>query len=195
MARDQSWRLTAELSEGALDDVVSQVRRQDVDAADWPLPSDVVVTHDGNTLYAYAAVEASIKAAKQEVGALPHQATIIISHWDEQLDEWVQVDPPLTGQADKREQTGERAAEQVETRTMVASAGKQVRGEIEEVMHEVAANLHLQLSVTEHRHLLTCQVLFEVTGPRRKLDEFASGLNAYELATMRTERAVMMSPL
>jgi hypothetical protein len=38
-------------------------------------------------------------------------------------------------------------------------------------------------------------VAFSVTGPRRKIDEFAEGLRAEELATMRTERGVMLSPL
>lgn len=194
MATSQSWRLRAELSDGALDEAVGKVR-QDVDAADWPLPADVVVTHDGNTLFAYAASEASIKAAKKEVEALPHRAEIVISHWDMQVGDWVQSDPAPSGQTGQREQTDERSAEAEETRTMVASAGRLVRAEIEEVMHEAAADLHLQLSITEHRHLLTCQVLFQVTGPRRKLDKFAADLNAYELATMRTEAVVMMSPL
>jgi hypothetical protein len=49
--------------------------------------------------------------------------------------------------------------------------------------------------VIEHPHLLTIQVAFTVTGSKRKIDEFADGLRAEELATMRAERAVMMSPL
>jgi hypothetical protein len=51
--------------------------------------------------------------------------------------------------------------------------------------------------VRHHRapHLLTTQVAFTVTGPKRKVDEFAQGLRAEELATMPTERAVMLSPL
>lgn len=192
---EQSWRLTAELSEGALEGAVAQVRRPDVDAADWPLPADVVVTHDGNALVAYAASEASIRAVRGELEALPHQTTPVISHWDQDLGDWRQVDPPATGQAVQPEQSREQDEEGIETRTMVASAGRQVRGEIEEVMHEAAANLHLRLSVTEHPHLLTTQVLFQVTGPKAQIDRFAADLNAYELATMRTERAVMMSPL
>ncbi len=192
---DQGWRLRAELSAGALDDAVAKVRRPDVDAADWPLPADVVVTHDGNTLFAYAASEASITAARREVEALPHQSSILVSHWDGSLGEWIQVDPPLSGEPETREQIRREDDAKIETRTLVATAGRQVRAEIEVVMHETAANLHLQLSVTEHRHLLTCQVLFEVTGPKGKIDEFAEGLHAYEMATMRTERMVMMSPL
>jgi hypothetical protein len=191
--QEQSWRLKAQLKGGALEELAARVQGPDVDATEWLLPSDVVVTHDGNALFAYAASERSIQLARKAVEALPHQATILISHWDEQLDDWLQVDPPPAGQT--KQHADQRAAGSVETRTMVASAGRLVRREIEEVMHETAANLDLQLTVTEHRHLLTCQVLFQVTGPKRKIDEFAEGLKAYELATMRTELAVMMSPL
>lgn len=196
MAAEQSWRLKAELRKGTLNDVVAHVHRNETpDAADAPLPPDVVVTHDGSTLWAYAASEASIESARKEVEALPHQATVVISHWDQRLDDWVQVDPALSGQAKQRQEAHERSAERPETRTMVASAGRLVRSEIEQTMRECADTLHLELSITEHPHLLSCQVLFEVTGQRHEIDEFSEGLNAFELATMRTERAVMMSPL
>jgi hypothetical protein len=36
---------------------------------------------------------------------------------------------------------------------------------------------------------------FEVTGQRHKIDELAADLNAEEMATIRAERAVMLSPL
>jgi len=55
--------------------------------------------------------------------------------------------------------------------------------------------LGLECKLVEHPHLLTTQVAFTVTGHKRKIDEFAQGLKAEELATMRTERAVMLSPL
>ncbi len=61
-------------------------------------------------------------------------------------------------------------------------------------MLEWAEKLGLKCEVM-HPHLLTAQVAFTVTGPKRKVDEFAEGLRAEELATMRTERAVMMGPL
>jgi hypothetical protein len=58
-----------------------------------------------------------------------------------------------------------------------------------------AQELGLDYEVIEHPHMLTTQVAFTVTGSKRKIDEFAQGLRAEELATMRTERGVMMSPL
>ena len=78
---------------------------------------------------------------------------------------------------------------------MVASSGRMVRAEVEQTMREWADKLGLQCETIEHPHLLTTQLAFTVTGPKRKVDEFAQGLRAEELATMRTERMVMMSPL
>jgi hypothetical protein len=53
----------------------------------------------------------------------------------------------------------------------------------------------LECAIIEHPHLLTTQVAFTVTGPKRKIDEFSRGLTAEEWATIRTERTVMLSPL
>jgi hypothetical protein len=78
---------------------------------------------------------------------------------------------------------------------MVASTGKLIRAEVEQTMRGWAEKLGLKCDVIEHPHLLTTQVAFTVNGPKRKIDEFAEGLRAEELATMRTERAVMLSPL
>ncbi len=204
MEEQQNWRLratpTTAAGGGALEGVIGRVRRADVAGElGGGLPHDVVVTHDGQTVFAYAATEdalkgarASIEAALQRDGA---KASIVVSHWSDEVDEWLQVDPPLTGQAEQQEAEAERDAAAVETRTLIASAGRGVRAEVEQTMRESADTLKLELTITEHPHLLTCQVLFEVTGERRKLDEFAASLNAVELATIRTERMVMMSPL
>jgi hypothetical protein len=83
----------------------------------------------------------------------------------------------------------------VETRTMVASAGKLIRATFDQSMLDWAERLGLQCELIEHPHLLTTQVAFTVTGPKRKIDEFAEGLKAEELATMRAERGVMLSSL
>jgi hypothetical protein len=49
--------------------------------------------------------------------------------------------------------------------------------------------------VEEHPHLLTTQVGFTVTGPTRKIEEFASALNAEGVATLRMDWAVLLSPI
>jgi hypothetical protein len=62
-------------------------------------------------------------------------------------------------------------------------------------MRSYADQLGLQCEVVEHPHLLTTQVAFTVTGPRRRIDEFAAALRGEEVATMRAEREVILSPL
>jgi hypothetical protein len=163
------------------------------------IPHDVVLTHDGSLLFAYAADETVLTATRRAIeGVLAQEnikVSIYISHWDDALDAWRQIDPPSTGSERVREEATVRDAEAVETRTLVASSGKMIRAEFEQSMLAWAQQLGVQCETLEHPHLLTTQIGFTVTGPRRKLDEFASGLKAEEAATIRAERAVMLSPL
>jgi hypothetical protein len=83
-----------------------------------------------------------------------------------------------------------------DSRTLVATVGREVREEFEQSMRNWADELGIRCEIIEqHPHLLNEQVAFTITGPARKLDEFAGGLAAEERATIRTERAVMLSPL
>jgi len=163
------------------------------------IPHDVVLTHDGRLLFAYAADQETITATRRALeSVLSHdeiKASIYISHWDDALDAWRQIDPPSSGGERVREEAAVRDAETIETRTLVASSGKMIRAEFEQSMLAWAQRLGVQCETLEHPHLLTTQIGFTVTGPRRKLDEFAEGLQAEEAATIRTERAVMLSPL
>jgi hypothetical protein len=204
VSEGQDWRLKAELDAedrgSTLDHLLGQVRGHDVvEEVGEAVPHDVAITHDGKLLFAYAATQDSLATARLAIEAVLRRddvnASIFVSHWDERFDEWLQVDPPLTGKAKDAEEASERDAEKVESRTMVASTGKVIRSEVEQTMREWADKLDLRCEVIEHPHLLTTQVAFTVTGPKRKIDEFAEGLRAEELATMRTERAVMLSPL
>ncbi len=204
MSEDQGWRLKAELdaadTRGALDHLLGRVRGPDVvHDVGAAVAHDVVVTHDGRQLFAYAATEPALTAARAAIEGVLRKdgvkASICISHWDERLDEWRQTDPPLTVDEKRIDEAAERDAEALETRTMVASAGKLVRATFDQSMLEWAQKLGLQCELIEHPHLLATQVAFTVTGPKRKIDEFAEGLKAEEVATMRAERAVMLSPL
>jgi hypothetical protein len=204
VSEDKDWRLKAELDDGAtqgwLDDLLGRLRGpsvvQEVGAA---VGHDVVITHDGELLFAYAETKLALAEARTAIEGVLRQdgvnASICVSHWDDQLDNWRQIDPPLTGEAKQTEDAVVRDAEAVETRSMVASSGKLIRAEFEQSMCGWAEKLGLDCKLVEHPHLLTTQVAFTVTGHKRKIDEFAQGLKAEELATMRTERAVMMSPL
>jgi hypothetical protein len=204
-AAEQDWRLTAELDlrgdgGGTLHALVTRVRGPDVASQIEPaVPHDVVITHDGKLLFAYAADEATLIAARSAIAGVLQRdgitAAIRIGHWDELLDEWRQTDPPPSAEQTLLAEAGERDAEAVETRTLVASSGKMIRAEFERTMNSWADKLGLDCKLVEHPHLLRTQIGFTVTGPKFKIDEFARGLQAEEWATIRAENTVMLSPL
>jgi len=200
----QDWRLRVELDAGdvrrSLDDLVGRFRGSTiVKGVQAGMPHDIVITHDGRLLFAYAVDEATLKTARSAIESVLRrdgvQASVHVSHWDDELDDWRQTDPPAAAQAKRVEDAVHRDAEAIETRTIVASSGKLIRAEFEQSMLEWADKLGVECKVVEHPHLLTTQLGFTITGPKRKLDEFSQGLNAEERATIRTETAVMLSPL
>jgi hypothetical protein len=205
VAEDQDWRLQVELdvedSRSALDRLVGRVREPDVvgEVEQAVSHDDVAITHDGKLLFAYAASEATLASARATIEDILRrdgvEARIRVSHWDEELDAWRQTDPPPTDQQVRTEEAVEREGERIETRTMIASSGKLVRDSFEQTMSDWARRLGVECAIVEHPHLLTTQVAFTVTGPKRKIEEFAQGLNAEGTATMRSERAVIFSPL
>jgi hypothetical protein len=198
---EQDWRLTARLDSagdpGTLEQLVARARDpkvvRDVEAA---VLEDVVITHDGTLLFAYAATDATLAAARSAIEGVLLQdgvrASISVSRWDDALDTWRQTDPPPSGEA---EQAAERDAEAPDSRALVVKVGKEIRAGFEQSMLAWAEQLGLSCTIVEHPHLLTTQVGFTVAGPKRKVDEFADGLRAEERATIRTERTVMASPL
>ena len=203
MSEDEDWRLTAELDaadkRGALDRLLGRVRGPDiVEEIEEALPHDVVITHDGKMLFAYAAGEDAIRAARRLIEQVLQRdgidAKIVVSHWDEELDEWRQVDPPLTAEQERSEAAAELDAEAVETRTLVASAGNLIRSSFEQSLMDWAEKQGLKVTVAEHPHLLTTQVLFKVTGPKRKIEEFERALRAEGTAFVRAEAILTASP-
>jgi hypothetical protein len=203
-SQEQDWRLEAELDVPdpgrALHELVGRMRGSAVvKEIEATVPRDVVITHDGKLLFAYAAQEATLTAARSAIeGVLDRdgvKASVRISRWDDELDQWRQTDPPASAQESVREDAARRDAEAIETRTMVVSSGKEIRSGFELSMRDWADKLGLECEIIEHPHLLTTQLAFTVTGPKRKIDEFSQGLAAEERATIRTETVVMMSPL
>ena len=201
---EDDWRLTAELDtadrRGALDGLLARLREPDVvEEIEAELPPDVVISHNGNLLFAYAASEDAIRAAREAIERVLQRdgigARIVLSHWDEDRDEWMQVDPPPSPEELRSEQQREVDADAIETRTLVASAGKLVRASFEQSLLDWANKLGLDVKITEHPHLLTTQVLFTVTGPRRKIDEFARALKAEGATMLRSDATLMLSPL
>jgi hypothetical protein len=203
-AGEKDWRMQAELvmaePGGALHGLITGLRDPDVvKEAETMVPHDVVITHDGKLLFAYAADEATITAARSAIeGVLSRDgigASVRVSHWDEELEKWRQTDPPLSAEEQQHEAVAERDANLPETRTLVVSSGRMIRAEFEQSIREWAEKLELECSIVEHPHLLSTQLAFTVSGPKHKVDEFARGLRAEEWATIRAEGGVMLSPL
>ncbi len=201
---EQDWRLEAELdvgeTRGALHSVVERLRSPNlVKEVKATVPHDVVITHDGKLLFAYAVSEASLASARSAIENVLRndgiKASLRVSHWDNELDDWHQTDPPATAQEKLTEEAAYRDADAIETRTVVATSGKLVRAGFEQTMRRWADELGVECKIIEHPHLLTTQVAFTVTGPKRKVDEFSQGLIAEGWAYVRTDRAVMLSPL
>ncbi len=150
-------------------------------------------------MFVYAGKRADLDTARSAIeSALRNDGltgAICISHWDHELDEWRQIDPPPAEPEQQTRDGARRDAEAVVTRTLVVSSGKLIRAELEQTMLAWAQELGVDCEIVEHPHLLTTQVGFTVTGPRRKVDEFSQGLRAEERATIRTDTSVMLSPL
>jgi hypothetical protein len=202
---EKDWRLQAALEiddpKPSLGGLLQRLRggRDVIGEIESHAPHDVVITHDGKLLFAYAASEPALAAARAAVEAALHAdgvaAAISVSHWDDRLDDWRQTDPPLSETERQALERTDRAAAAIETRSLVASVGREIRTEFERSLQIAASELGIECELVERPHLLTTQVAFTVTGPRRKIDEFVAGLHAEEHATIRTEYGVMASPL
>jgi hypothetical protein len=198
MTEDSDWRLQGRV-EGLEDPapVLSLIHRHqhsrllgDVDAA---VSERVVITHDGEQLFAYAPDRDAIEAARTAIeAALAGDGASIrltLSHWDPGSDEWVDPDAPAAA-APKGS-----AADSEQTRTLVALVGREIRSEFERSLQIYAQEIGVRCEVSEHPHLLSVQAAFTISGPAHKLDEFAAALAAEERRTIRTEETVMASPL
>jgi hypothetical protein len=200
---DRDWRLSGELDgqrqgHGVLHGFVERMRDPAVlGEARAAVGEDVVITHDGNRLFAYAGGRRAIEDARAALQAVLARdglaATLTLTHFSPELDDWVDPDAPPTAAPDAAVTTAN--SRERDSRTLVACVGKMIREDFEQSMRTWADQLGLRCEIVEHPHLLSTQVAFTVTGPPRKLDEFAAGLGAEERATIRTERTVMLSPL
>jgi hypothetical protein len=202
-ADDQDWRLQLDLDEPVdLDRLVGRVRG-DADEFERDtrstLSEDVVLTHDGSKFFAYAPSETSIDGARDAIESVlrneQRQATIRLSHWDEDLRTWHQIDPPLTPTEEEQarlsaeEHIREESAEAAkpETRTVVSVVGKLVRKSFEHQMLEYAKSLGLECVIVEHPHLLSTQVAFRVTGPTSDVEAFVAYVNVQASAGTRMD--------
>lgn len=205
-ADDRDWRLKAQLLttdvHRSLHAILERLRGDSdlLEEIKTAAPQEIVITHDGEQLFAYAASQQALEAARGAIESVLSreniEASITVSHWDDGHDRWLQTDPPLSPEGALAEQDQESREDAVETRTLVAHSGRMVRAEFEQTMRECAERLGLECNIIEqHPHLLTLQVGFTVTGSKRKVDEFARALEAEGWAYVRAETGVMAGPL
>jgi hypothetical protein len=203
MSRDQDWRLRLDLDESTdLDGLLSRVRDRPEDLegkARAVLSDDVVLTHDGDTFFAYAANEKAIDNARDAIKWVlrdeRRSGAIRVSHWDEDLRAWRQIDPPLTPAQEEQLQqanavdSGRATAPDAEseTRTVMSVTGKLIRKSFERQMLAFAQELGLQCVIVEHPHLLTTQVAFNLTGPSNGVDQFDQYLKSEAKATIKLD--------
>jgi hypothetical protein len=200
----EDWRLQAELElerpGGVVRDLIGRFRDpgvvKDVQAE---VPHDVVLSHDGELFFAYAPSREILDATREAIeGVLARdgvEARITVSHWDEETDRWRQVEPPPSAEQERAQESAGARDTAIETRTMVASSGNIVRTEFEQTMLAGARRLGLECNVVEHPRFLTTQIAFTVTGPRRKIDEFAQDLRSEGVAMLRTDEWLVASPI
>ena len=166
-------------------------------AAEGPtVGEDVVVTHDGDKLFAYASGRRALDDARAALEAALGRKDLAAEI----------VDRPLGGKA-RALAPGRAAARQrcqgpsvrraggghAGHRTLVASAGRFVQEEFEQTMVAAANRLELAYKFVEHRHLLTTQVAFTVTGPRHAVAEFERELRATARTTVRCQEEIGFS--
>jgi hypothetical protein len=198
MSAEDDWRLSGHVEglDANPEPVLSLIHRHrqskllsDLDAA---VSERVVITHDGERLFAYAPDREAIEAARGAIEAALSgdgaHVKLALSHWDTSVDEWVDPDAPVATPSSS-------PVEGEQSRTLVTLLGREIRSEFERSLQSYASELGIACTIAEHPHLLSSQVSFTIVGTPRKLDEFAAGLAAEERQTIRTERAVMMSPL
>jgi hypothetical protein len=202
---EKDWRLQVALQlddpKPALGGLLTRLRGESpaIGAIEASVANDIVITHDGELLFAYAASESALDGARASIEAALHDqqldATISVSHWDDDLFDWRQVDPPLGDSQERAREHSDHTAMASETRTVVASVGREIRTDFERSLQISASELGVECAIAEHPHLLTTQVAFTVTGPHRKVEQFVAGLQAEERTTIRIGRSVMVSPL
>jgi hypothetical protein len=191
----QDWRLEVAV-EGA-HKLHSQLQHDDA------LGAGVVLSYDDDTLFAYAPTRAAIETARHAIEARLDgtPASVTLSHWDDDLGDggdWWRVDPPHTpAEAERmraeheagaaRERAEQEADERVETRTVVITSGRVVRGWFESTVADEAREQGVELEIVEHPHLLTTQIAFTLTGPTSKVESVITDLRARAFETTRFE--------
>ena len=175
MAADQDWRLRVDLADAP--GVHLRLRgagrlEHEVEPA---VADDVVLSHDDDTVFAYAstsdAIEEVRRAVEQQLSQGDVRATVHVDHWDDGSSSWL---APGAAPAAPAAPTQDA----VVTRTYAETSGKLVRNWFETVIADEARERGVALSIVEHPHLLTTQIAFTLTGPASAVDAVIGTIRA-----------------
>jgi len=202
MADDQDWRLRADISDAqGLAGRLREARHFDRELEPLISP-DVVLSADGEVLFAYAntreAIDETATALRHQLAQESREATLAIWHWDNEGSDWHQVDPPpdpaevgREHRDDAEEEAREQADASVETRTVAFTAGKMARNWFETAAADEARELGVALSIVEHPHLLSTQIVFTLTGPTGRVEQVIADMQERAGAATRLETAYL----
>jgi len=201
MSDDQDWRLRVALADAAgLHERLRGAHHFERELEPLLAP-DVVLSYNEDTLFAYANSEAAIaevrRAVEHQLSSEGTGGAITVAHWDDDLGDlgdWHQIDPPeapstVTLEQDERHEHELAAAraERVVTRNFAVSAGRLVNEYFERSAQDEAREAGVELSFTEHPHLLTTQIAFTLTGPAGKVEGVIADMKARAGALTRFE--------
>jgi hypothetical protein len=198
--KDRDWRLEFELAVGSHPDRLYARLRDS-------LGDEIVLTHNSALFLAYAATERQLRNARAFVDVVTYEHGLAkpskVGRWEPELLIWRQIDPPISDQEarsqSRRAATERERAQQPRPKgsstqlTVGALLGDPVREPFEAEMRQLAASLGLGCEIVEHPHLLSTQVLFNLTGPGREIKFFESQLDHVARATMRIDPGLIPS--
>jgi hypothetical protein len=199
VSEDQDWRLQAVLNgsaehHGPFERLIGRTRDEYGRAAaeaQEGVGDEVAITHDGERLFAYANEREVLADVRRAIeSACEHHgltATFTVSHWDTGYDRWRQVDPPESEAEAEASRAEDLAGDTVETQTVVVSSGRSLQTSLEQAMADWAEKLGLECEIVEHPHLLSTQVAFKITGPRRRIEEFRAALKTDSWTSIRAD--------
>lgn len=173
MADDQDWRLRVDIDDPSALHARLRGARHFERELDPLIAGDVVLSHDDDTVFAYAKTSASIEEVRRAVERQLAQdglsAQVHVAHWDDASETWLapgEAPPARAVAPGEGAVTSEPAADDpIVTRTYAETSGKLVRNYFETVVAEEAKSRGVKLSIVEHPHLLTTQLAFNLTGP------------------------------
>jgi hypothetical protein len=188
MAADQDWRLRVDIKDPSAFHARLRGAQHFERELEPLIAGDVVLSHDDDTLFAYAATQAQIdevrRAVEHQLGADGLTAAVTVSHWSDVAGSWLAPgeEPPSAPSADAPAEP-----DPIVTQTFVESSGRLARNFVETQVAEEARARGVRLSIVEHPHLLTTQLAFTLQGPAGAVAEVIAASRSDAVALTRTE--------